>query len=878
MAALLCSTVLATVVTAPAHAANTAGEALLDTDNDGVGDTREFGGRDRYDTALRLAKNFAAGKGGRGRVPVAFVASGVSLVDAVSVSGLAGFRDAPVLLTQPDGLHDGVAEYIEDNNVLTIRVLGGRGAVADSVLDEIAALTNAPTVNRIQGPDRYATATAIASALDEVPSWCGTDKTSAILVNGGDVSLAYAMMVGPVAYRLKLPVLMTQANALPSATADYLEDKSIEHVVIVGGTDAVSDDVRSVLRNAGVGTVERVSGEGVAGTSAALAELAHDGCAGDLGSVSLDTVALVHGDALPDGVAAAPVLAATFDDGALVPMLLVEDTLPESVRAYLAATPQEDRRGNKVNLNLVAVGGVGAVSAAVMEAAVTAAASAPDLTVQIGAVWDHNGDGIIDVHDVPQPGDSAVILYFSDDIIADDTSLTQIIRDIVEVNGTPARLAATNAVTHTGADDACNPDQVKVNLANALNARDTVSVAAGALLGAGADARRVGAASLTVPRGTLIRTRPTVDVFLIAGRFVAEVAVSGGGGIVNEVDVVLRSSSSTQTVSVNPGTGHLNFTEEIQVGDRITIRSGAVTGVDGSRSAQRSFTAVAPHRSPRITSVLMSNPKNPSHAAADIPTSISGRGNAISIEAKSSGDAAGAAGNDWSFVFDVASSWTANGPQDLDVRINARDEAVFVRFNDGKVTNGDLKAALEADRDIDALFELKLPQDASGSCQEALSEELDLSTGDRQVLAALIGGVTEVAIEVRFNGYIETVDHDGLLADVLRAVISRTDAENDLVVRGALGLDSPEPFEGPGMIVRYEARTSDASMLPRVRDLVSTDAGRDVVFDDPNTPADETADPVPAIATGYAAPENDYEKNGRSQVRIERSDRVDVPS
>jgi len=34
----------------------------------------------------------------------------------------------------------------------------------------------------------------------------------------------------------------------------------------------------------------------------------------------------------------------------------------------------------------------------------------------------------------------------------------------------------------------------------------------------------------------------------------------------------------------------------------------------------------------------------------------------------------------------------------------------------------------------------------------------------------------------------------------------------------------------PGKVVRYEARTSDATMLPRVRDLVDTPAGRDQVF------------------------------------------------
>ncbi|WP_419551543.1 cell wall-binding repeat-containing protein [Candidatus Poriferisodalis sp.] len=875
-AALLCATVLAVVAAAPAHAANTASEVLVDTDDDGEGDAREFGGRDRYDTALRLATNFATGKGGSGQVPVAFVASGVTLVDAVSVSGLAGFRDAPVLLTPGDTLHSEVASFIEDYGVGTIHVLGGRGAVADSVLEDMAALSNEPTVGRIQGADRFATAAAIASALDEIPSWCGSDAASAILVNGGDVSLAYAMMVGPVAYRLQLPVLMTQANALPTATAGFIDTEDIEHVVIVGGTEAVSADVQQALTDAGVDTVGRVAGDGAAGTSVALAELAHDDCADDLEPVSGDTVALVHSDALPDGVAAAPVLAATFDDGALVPMLLVGDTLPASVSEYLAETPQEDSDGTKVNLNIVAIGGTGAVSASVVEAAVAAAAAAPDLTVQIGATTDRNNDGVVDANDVPEPGDRAVILYFSDDINPEGTSLTQIIRDIIELNGAPALLAASNAVTHTGVDDVCNPDQVRVSFASELKTGDVVSVAAGAQLGAGTDARRLGTASVTVPRAPVIRIRPTVDVFMIAGRFVAEVTVSDGGPV-NEESVVLRSSSSTNTVSVEPGTGNLIFSEELERGDRVTIRSGAVEDVDGNRNAQRSFVAIAAHKNPRITTVLMSNPKYPSHAAATVPRTIGGSRNTIDIVAKASGAAAGAAGNDWSFVFDVASTWTATGASDIEVRVVERDSTVFVRFNNGKATNGDLKAAMEANLDADAMFEMKLPRDAAGGCETALSTELALGTNDRQITASLVGGVTEVAIEARFNGYLESVDDDGLLEDILADTVERSGAVSDLVVRAALDLDAPEPFVGPGMVVRYEARTTDAAMLPQVRDLVTTVAGRDAVFDDPDTNADETADPVPAIATGYAQPEDDEEKNGRSQVRIARSSNVKPP-
>ena len=387
LAAMLMASVLAVVAGSPAHAANTSSEALVDHDDDAkTAMVREFGGRDRYDTALRLAKDFAEGHGGLGSVPVAFIASGLTLVDAVSVSGLAGFLDAPVLLTPTDSLHGGVVDFIEDYGVDTVYVLGGSAAVADSVLEDMEALANEPTVTRIEGADRYATAAAVAAKLGGGAAWCGGEDPAAILVNGGDVSLAEAMMAGPIAHRLQLPVLMTAAEELPSATTDFIEAEDIEHVIVVGGTDSVSDDVANAVSDAGVDTVARIAGDTSAGTSVALAGLLTGDCKDDLSTVSGDTVALVHRDALPDGVTAAPVLSSNSDfaEGKLIPILVVGDTLPASVRDYLAATPAANDDGDKLNLRIVAIGGTAAVSDSVMQAALAAAASADALTVQIG--------------------------------------------------------------------------------------------------------------------------------------------------------------------------------------------------------------------------------------------------------------------------------------------------------------------------------------------------------------------------------------------------------------------------------------------------------------------------------------------------------------
>ncbi|WP_420625151.1 cell wall-binding repeat-containing protein [Candidatus Poriferisodalis sp.] len=902
---MLTASVLAVVAGSPAQAANTSSEALVDHDQDAsTAAVREFGGRDRYDTALRLADNFGTAKG-LGNVPVAFVASGLALVDAVSVAGLAGFFDAPVLLTQGDTLHGGVADFIEDYGVQTVYILGGAGAVSDEVAEDIEALANEPTVSRISGADRYATAAAAASKLGGGAAWCGAEDPAALLANGGDVSLAEAMMVGPIAHRLQLPLLLTAADELPMATADFIEAEDIEHVVIVGGTDAVSDDVATALSDSGVDTVDRIAGDTPAGTSVELAGLLTGDCKDDLAPTAGATVALVSQDGLPDGVSASPVLSSTYADGDLVPILVVGDTLPASARDYLAATPSEDADGNKVNLSIVAIGGAGAVSQNVMDAALAAAASADGLTVQIGSGGlstdsdrngDTNDDGKIDADDAVVVGDDRIILYFSDDVIALDDGLEGKVRDAMELNSAPARLAAANEVTQdVGTTPACDPDSVTVTFLNALNAGDTVSVVGGFKLGDAGDQRTVSGTSLTIPAPAADRTRPTISVIMIAGREEAEVTVSmGDPALAAGTEITLRNRTAGSTNAVSVVDGDLNFTDNLVAGDRVTIPSGAVEDAAGNKSLQRSFTAIAPHKSPRITAITMSNLKHSAQAATEVPTDIAGdtvTGEAgISVTAKADGAAAGAAGNVWSMVFDVASTWEADpdAAVDIDVRVNSRDKTVFVRFNTGDAKFGDLKAELEGNSAFDAMFEVKLPPNDEGGCNATLNEPLAIDNGDRQVDDAdLAGGMTQVAIEVRFNGYLQTVAdaHAGLLDDILNDTAKRNmlvDGDgntDDTDVRTALGLTTvPDAaFSAPSTTVRYEAITDNAAMLPQVRDLVTTLAGADAIAEDPDTTAIELRAAVDAIATGWATDTNNAGKNAASQVRIGRSSGVMVP-
>ncbi|MYI10393.1 MAG: cell wall-binding repeat-containing protein [Acidimicrobiales bacterium] len=951
-AAMLMASVLAVVAGSPAQAANTSFEVKVDHDNNAATDmVREFAGQDRYDTARRLAINFAREKGGLGAVPAVFVASGDTLVDSISVAGLAGYVDAPILLTPTDSLHGGVADFIENYGVSRVHVLGGEAAVSAATVSMIEDLINSPTVTRIAGSDRYATAAATAAMIETDSSWCGTEANSAVLINGHSDALPFGVAVQTTAFRLQLPVLMTASDELPDATAEFISDNDVEHVQIIGGVGTVSADVAATLTSMGVDTVQRVDGDSAAAVSVALAQLASNGCSDDLAPVSSDRVVLVRGN--PDGVAAAPVLASSLTGGAMVTPLIVGDSLPASVRDYLAATP-EAISGIKLNLGIVAIGGTAAVSQSTMDAAIEAAASAGALTVQIGAgdnpsttdsrEGDSNSDGVTNADDVvrPQTGTASFALYFSDDVKSgpdgnsgDGLALSTKLRDIIEVNGVPA--VVTSAVTGvTGGG--CANNVVYVTLGQSLANGDVISVASSGLkLGTAEDQRSVASASASVKAAPGDTGRPQVSIVGIAGAASGTspgvraftVTITDPGGLAADTLTAADfsytrgagsqnvSSTSTTDPVVTFGdatiTGHtadapvtihtttVSLTNALVSGDRLTLKAGRVRDVSGNQNAAKSGTAANAQASPQIRSVLMSGLHHSAHNAWSLPataadaTTATGGANAVTIRAKGTGDAAGAAGNAWVIVFDTASTHSAAMPLDIDVRVDTKGKRVTVRFVNGEATAHDLVAALRANGEFDSRFSVSLP------CAGSTRAVLGVSPANRNVAATPTNeGRTQFAIEVNFNTYVSAVtveQHGALLEDLLaaaamRASVLNTDGgiraeaagDSGTAAGGGLDMVSTEQtaVTGPTRRVRYEGETALAGLLPMAGDLVNTTAGATTLAASEGPPAIAAREEAPSVATGYVANDDDtpvkartnQDLNAASQNRIAVSSSV----
>lgn len=191
-------------------------------------------------------------------------------------------------------------------------------------------------VGRVDGPNRFATAAAVA--LD------GFDpaQTDTVYVAAGD-DFPDALAGGPLAAARSAPILLVHRTDLPQETAEALAALSPSEVVALGGTGPVPQSVLDAAGTAAGGaTTGRIAGADRYETAAAIAG------EGDQG----DAVYLAVGTDFPDALAGGPATS-----GAPI-VLSAPDGLPEATGAALA-TRAPDR--------VVAIGGEAAISQAVLD-------------------------------------------------------------------------------------------------------------------------------------------------------------------------------------------------------------------------------------------------------------------------------------------------------------------------------------------------------------------------------------------------------------------------------------------------------------------------------------------------------------------------------
>ncbi|MBF0707262.1 N-acetylmuramoyl-L-alanine amidase [Alkalihalobacillus hwajinpoensis] len=197
------------------------------------GEIERISGANRIDTALEVSKKVSPGKLATAEKAVILTRSDMPF-DALASSGLAGVKQAPILLTASSRLDAKVSKELDRLGAKKIYILGGTTAISQGIEDE---LKKTYTVARVEGSTRYETANAInkASGLDQ--------SSTAIVVNGNQV--ADSLSASSVAAMKNYPIYLTTETKAPSLPS------SIKTVYVIGGNAVLSDAVITKLEQQG---------------------------------------------------------------------------------------------------------------------------------------------------------------------------------------------------------------------------------------------------------------------------------------------------------------------------------------------------------------------------------------------------------------------------------------------------------------------------------------------------------------------------------------------------------------------------------------------------------------------------------------------------
>ncbi|NMH67551.1 hypothetical protein HF072_01885 [Bacillus sp. RO3] len=187
--------------------------------------TDRISGDDRFETAANIAAKLD------GNPEKAIVANAYQFADALSVASYAAQNGYPIVLSAQDTLSDASEKVL--NEIDEKIVVGGENAISSKIFESFEEAT------RYSGSDRYETSAEIAKHL--------TPKTNfAIAATGANFADALAGSV--LAAKEGAEILLVKKDEVPEEIMEAIEMDDIRNFHVVGGKNAVSEDVLNHLK------------------------------------------------------------------------------------------------------------------------------------------------------------------------------------------------------------------------------------------------------------------------------------------------------------------------------------------------------------------------------------------------------------------------------------------------------------------------------------------------------------------------------------------------------------------------------------------------------------------------------------------------------
>ncbi|MFL0194603.1 cell wall-binding repeat-containing protein [Clostridium sp. WILCCON 0269] len=196
----------------------------------GYSNVKRLSGNSKYET-IRIINDEIEAKEGTPLV----IAGGNVFADGLSISTIAASKGYPIVLSDSNNLSEYAIETIKKVKPSKIYIIGGTGAISDTVKEEVKTIANLSEDNmvRIWGMDRYETSLNIAE-------YFGLDGDTVTFASGENFPDALAGSV--YASKYNAPVILVNGDSKNQKS--YVDGKSYTKEVIFGGAAVIGENLK----------------------------------------------------------------------------------------------------------------------------------------------------------------------------------------------------------------------------------------------------------------------------------------------------------------------------------------------------------------------------------------------------------------------------------------------------------------------------------------------------------------------------------------------------------------------------------------------------------------------------------------------------------
>jgi putative cell wall-binding protein len=201
-------------------------------------EVERLAGENRYETAVEIARRLPG-------ADHAMLASGEDFADALAASSPAAIRGYPVLLSRPASLPEEVRDYVTEQGLRGVHLIGGAAAIGPAVRAEVRSLVEG--MSQTAGATRFETAAAVGQRFF---------PEAEVVTLASGASFPDALAGGVLAALHGAPMLLAGATRVFNPQLSQIGSLQPGRALVLGGqaalgTPALYDLLRGVVDRGG---------------------------------------------------------------------------------------------------------------------------------------------------------------------------------------------------------------------------------------------------------------------------------------------------------------------------------------------------------------------------------------------------------------------------------------------------------------------------------------------------------------------------------------------------------------------------------------------------------------------------------------------------